>query len=59
MSRTQLNPEQIKGLSEAHTELAKVNKEVRGLKWANWTTAVFSGVIAVVTVMTFVYSFFI
>jgi hypothetical protein len=51
---TQLQPNQIKGLTEAHEDLEKLNRNTRGIKIATWVTAIATLILAIVGVVALI-----
>lgn len=52
--KTQVNPGQVKGLTEAYKDLEKLSKNTRGIKIAAWITAISTFVLAIVGAVTFI-----
>ena len=48
---TQLNPNQVRGLSEAYEDLKKLNENSRGIKIAVWITAIATAILAIVGII--------
>ncbi len=51
---TQLQPVQVKGLTEAYEDLEKLSKNTRGIKIAAWVTAISTFVLAIVGIITLI-----
>ena len=51
---TQLNPNQVKGLTEAYQNLEKLSQNSSGIKLGTFITAVSSAVLAIVGVITLI-----
>lgn len=49
---TQLQPNQIKGLTEAYENLEKLSKNTRGIKIATWVSAISTFILAIAGIIT-------